>query len=710
MLQARLLTCSAIVLGVGRLAVSEAVAQTKLPDLYVSASRPTPVRATTAQPPQPVQETAPISRPSIVDEQKIEVLRVQSEDATKLLERTPGVTMYEAGGVSRLPVIQGLADDRVKILTGGVSITSACANHMNPPLSYTGSNNVEKIEVYSGVVPVSKGGDSIGGTIIAEPKSPVFLARSPGASEEKQVGGTMAPLFQAGKWAHGSDVNMLASGEISSAYRSNNVGISTSATVNEAMDRFAFLYNGSWARGRNYNAGGNNAEAFSTDFISENHSGTLAYRADGHLASLRVAYENIPYQGFVNQRMDMIGNRGYLAEAKYNGTIDWGVVDARLYWNSTAHKMGFLQDKQPNNMPMDTTGLDYGYSINLDHRIDERLLLRVGSEFHGFRLNDWWEPIPGGGVMTMLDNTTFMAPFPDIYSMKMLMMTPFTQWNIQNGMRNRWSHYAEVETNWSPQLETLFGVRSDLVFSNVDAAQAYDPNNPTIMPMLTSGNLWRPGEMQNPDATAAALFNQQDRRRFDPNFNITAQFRYKPTENTAFEAGYARKTRSPNLYERYSWGVSSMTTAMINQFGDGNGYVGNLALQPEVAHTVSVSGAFKDKERGIEAKIAPYFSFVNNFINAQRVSSFRFGGYYNAGPYTFQELQFVNHRAIIYGVDANGRAKLYEEDSLGRFDLTALVSYTYGVDLDVAIRRIASRPRGRMSPCRTITRIRNATF
>ena len=682
--------------------VPSAIAQTSLPDIHISAHRPrgtahqaavrttpvqaprpAPVAAAPSPPPAPAQEISqPIGEPETIGRQEIEIGRAQSEDAARLLERTPGVTMYEAGGVSRLPVIQGLADDRVKILTGGVNITSACANHMNPPLSYTGSSNLEKVEVYSGVVPVSKGGDSIGGTIIAEPRSPVFLQKPAAATGEKQVAGTVSPLFRVGRLRHGPDGNMLATGEISSFFRSNNTGVSTSATINEAMDHFAFLYNGSWARGRNYVAGGNNAEVFSTDFITENHAGTLAYQNDGHLLSLRFAYQNIPYQGFINQRMDMTGNRGYTAEAKYKGDTDWGAVDARLYWNSVAHKMGFLNDKQPNYMPTATNGLDYGYSVNLDHKLDEKHLLRVGSEFHGFRLNDWWEPIPGGGVMTALDNTTFMPPFPDVYSMTMLMMTPNTQWNIRNGIRNRLSHYAELESKWSPKLETLLGVRSDLMFSNVGQAQAYDPNNPTIMPMLASGGAWRPGQMLNPDATAAALFNLRDRRRLDPNFNVTAQVRYKPTDETTFEAGYARKTRSPNLYERYSWGVSSMTSAMINQFGDGNGYVGNLALRPEVAHTFSVTGTMKDKAGGWEVKVAPYFSHVENFINAQRVGSFRFGGYYNAGPYTFQELQFVNHRAQLYGIDASGRMKAYEDDALGRFDLTALVGYTYGVDLD----------------------------
>ena len=33
---------------------------------------------------------------------------------------------------------------------------------------------------------------------------------------------------------------------------------------------------------------------------------------------------------------------------------------------------------------------------------------------------------------------------------------------------------------------------------------------------------------------------------------------------------------------------------MIGWFGDGNGYVGNLNLKPETAHTISVTGQWSD--------------------------------------------------------------------------------------------------------------------
>ena len=62
--------------------------------------------------------------------------RAATSDTARLLDGQPGVSLYGAGGVSSLPVIHGLADDRVRIKVDGMDLISACGNHMNPALSY----------------------------------------------------------------------------------------------------------------------------------------------------------------------------------------------------------------------------------------------------------------------------------------------------------------------------------------------------------------------------------------------------------------------------------------------------------------------------------------------------------------------------------------------------------------------------------------------
>ena len=44
---------------------------------------------------------------------------------------------------------------------------------------------------------------------------------------------------------------------------------------------------------------------------------------------------------------------------------------------------------------------------------------------------------------------------------------------------------------------------------------------------------------------------------------MTLLARYQFSDQARLEFGYARKTRSPNLYERYSWGRSTMAMTMV---------------------------------------------------------------------------------------------------------------------------------------------------
>ena len=91
---------------------------------------------------------------------------IKSNNSGSLLDYFTGVNSATNGGSSSMPVIRGLADDRIKIKVDGMDLIAACANHMNSPLSSIDSSNVEEIKVFAGLTPVSMGGDSIGGSIL----------------------------------------------------------------------------------------------------------------------------------------------------------------------------------------------------------------------------------------------------------------------------------------------------------------------------------------------------------------------------------------------------------------------------------------------------------------------------------------------------------------------------------------------------------------
>jgi iron complex outermembrane receptor protein len=581
-----------------------------------------------------------------LDAATLRPMRAATSDTATLLRDVPGVSLQGAGGVSSLPVIRGLADDRLRIKVDGMDLISACGNHMNPPLSYIDPTNVGSATVFAGIAPVSSGGDSIGGTILVESAEPEFATAGQG---------------------------LLLKGEAGTFYRSNGnaMGANLSATV--AGEKLSMTYSGSTAESDNYTAGGDfkpagpafiktmqslfestkwldGDEVGSTQYKSINQSLGFALRHDDHLVDLKLGYQHIPYQGYPNQRMDMTDNTSTQVNLGYTGDYAWGTLAARVYREHTEHEMNFLEDKafwymgNAPGMPMLTDGKNTGAVVKGDVNLSARDVVRVGSEFQQYRLDDVWPPSPPGGTGGM---------------------APDTFLNINDGERDRYAAFAEWEAQWSPQWLSLVGLRHETVQMDAGPVDGY--------------NAAYDGD--------AAAFNAADRERTDRNWDVTTLARYAPTKTQTIEFGYARKTRSPNLYERYTWSTGGMVMNMINLAGDGNGYVGNLDLEPEIAHTVSATFDWHDaRQQDWGLKITPYYTYVDDYINARRCgpddTNVTSGTLCNAANLTatdrFVFLTFANQDAQFYGVDVSGHYPLARNTGIGSFTANGLLSYVRG--------------------------------
>ncbi len=268
-----------------------------------------------------------------LDATEIARRRARTSDTASLLKGIPGVAVQGAGGASGLPVIRGLADDRLRTQVDGADIAAACPNHMNPPLSYIDPTAVAAIEVYAGVTPVSVGGDSIGGTILVRSADPAF-ATADGSLLEGQTGSFYRSID--GSWG----------GNLAGTY---------------ATERFSAGYTGAYAKSGNYTAGGDfkgytftgrEGHALSTDDVGStayettNHAVRLAWRSGSHLFDFSYSYQDVPGQLYPNQRMDMTGNTASKFNLAYTGRLEWGTLQARAYYQSTEHEMDFGPDKR----------------------------------------------------------------------------------------------------------------------------------------------------------------------------------------------------------------------------------------------------------------------------------------------------------------------------------------------------------------------------
>jgi len=572
---------------------------------------------------------------SALGEANLSRLRANTSDTAKLLDGQPGVSVYGAGGVSSMPVIHGMADDRVRVKVDGMDLISACSNHMNTPLSYIDPVSVGSIKVFAAITPVSVGGDSIAGTIQVNSQAPEFSLPGEGT---------------------------LLKGEAGVFYRSNGNVSGGNLSVAIASETLRVGYAGSTSRSDNYKAGAAfkpdatitdsivpgtvvaGDEVGSSKFKAENHALGFALRHENHMVDLKLGLQNIPYQGFPNQRMDMTGNDSRQINLRYIGQYDWGTLEARAYNEHTQHSMNFLEDKtywygaglNVPGMPMDTDGKNTGAQVKADIIVSDRDILQVGVEYQHYRLNDYWSP-----------------------SVNSPMMTPDTFWNINNGQRVRQDIFAEWEANWSQQWVSQLGLRSGTVKMDAGTVQGYNPSY----------------------NAAATAFNALDHQHTENNIDLTALARYTPDEQKTFEVGFAQKTRSPNLYERFAWSNSNtMVMNMNNWVGDGNGYVGNLNLKPEVAHTLSATGSWNDDAKDIwELKISPYYTRINDYIDAVDCATI-----YGACPSRtdgFVNLSLANQSARLYGADVSGKMLMAKTSDYGSFSSTGVLSYVKGKNL-----------------------------
>jgi iron complex outermembrane receptor protein len=563
-----------------------------------------------------------------------------TSDTAKLLADQPGVSFYSAGGVSSLPVIHGMADDRVRVKVDGMDLISACANHMNSPLSYIDPSKVGSVKVYAGISPVSVGGDSIAGTIQVDSAALEFAEKDKGT---------------------------LVKGEVGAFYRSNSEAQGGHASATVASESASIRYSGSTVKANNYKAGGDfkvagvstgslngvyltGDEVGSSAYQSNNQSLALGMRQGNHLVELDLGLQSIPYQGFPNQYMDMLKNDSQQVNLKYAGQYDWGKLNARAYSEQTKHYMNFLEAKQSTvaGMPMDTEGKNIGAVLKGDIALAGQDVLRLGTELQQYRLDDWWDP------------TSATANG---------MMSPNTFWNIKNGQRDRLAIFSEWEARWTSKWTSQLGLRSETVIMDTGNVQGY--NNADTAGMMTTHYL-----------AEATAFNALDHKRTDNNIDITALTSFTPDERKTFEIGFAQKTRSPNLYERYTWSSTSMSMKMVNMNGDGNGYIGNINLKPEVARTLSTSASWHDAEAdGFEVKLSPYYTLVENYIDAQRCTSGVACTAANSTATTgFVFLQFVNQSAQLYGADMSAKAPI-SEGGYGKLAAKGVLSYVDGKNL-----------------------------
>ncbi|GGW93453.1 TonB-dependent receptor [Alteromonas halophila] len=343
-----------------------------------------------------------------------------------------GVTFSEAGGVSALPVINGLMGDRISVSVDGATLTAACANQMNPPLSYVSANQIRHVQVLPGVSPVSRGGDNIAGVIALETINPQY-------SEQSHF--------------------TVQSGNAGLSYRSANQLQGVNGSLHLASDTLSLRYTGAFEDAKSYQDG-NGATVFDTLYRAQNHALTGAFRDDTAQLAVKVSHQAIPFQGFANQYMDMTDNTSTGVTVRYEHGFTSGDLLVHANWHEVDHEMGFFSAQKTGMMPMLTDASDRSLKMAWNMSLSPAHQLSLGAEYHDYRLDDWWPALDGS-----------------------MMMGPDDFININNGKRTRAAMYGETDMALAANWQLSAGVRLEHVVTNTDEVQPYNR-----MPMMGMPN------------------------------------------------------------------------------------------------------------------------------------------------------------------------------------------------------------------------------
>ncbi|MGB1030524.1 MAG: TonB-dependent receptor plug domain-containing protein [Pseudoalteromonas marina] len=562
------------------------------------------------------------SSAAFADDTSLEVIEVHGHSQNKHLAlgsaesllNDLGVDFSAAGGVSSLPILNGLMGDRVKVLVDGADVTAACANHMNPPLSYVSANQITAYHVIAGISAVSAGGDNIAGVISVNTISP--------------------------QYSQSNELNWH-SGYVSAQYNSVNNARKVGVGARIASNTLSFNYQGAFSDAKSYDDG-NGDLVLDTLYRVQNHALSAAIRDEKQQFVIKLTHQKIPYQGFANQYMDMTDNTSYGATVQYKRVLENSELEAQLNWHEVKQEMGFFSAEKTGMMPMNTDARDISSQIKWRLNLDSNSSLLLGQAFYDYRIDDWWSAVEGSA-----------------------MMGPNDYININNGQRKRIAAFAEFESQINTKLWLNSGIRVEHVNTRADDVQPYNEG----MAMMAMSAM----PMQPSNASAAAAFNSKEHDKSDTVVDISVLLNYQLTHTDELQLGLARKNRAPNLYERYSWGVSNMATTMIGWYGDGNGYIGNQNLEVETAHTISSTYIKSAQNDDWQVSANIWYTNASDYIDSDLVRSFNRFGLENT---TRNILKFTNTDAVLYGVKLDLAANIHQSKALGNWQLNANITNT----------------------------------
>jgi iron complex outermembrane receptor protein len=174
-------------------------------------------------------------------------------------------------------------------------------------------------------------------------------------------------------------------------------------------------------------------------------------------------------------------------------------------------------------------------------------------------------------------------------------------------------------------------------------------------------------------------FNAAERDRDEDLVDWAAVLTHALDEAWRVELGFARKSRAPSYQERYLWSPLEANAGLA----DGNLYVGDLDLDPEIAHQVELGLTWANARAHVTPRA--FYHRVDDYIQGTPATD-RTVIAVATGNGDATPLKFSNVDAELYGLDAEWGLQFTE-----RLHLDGVISWVRGErrDIDDDLFRIA---------------------
>lgn len=348
-------------------------------------------------------------------------------DATSLITKIPNANVIHHGSQTGIVQIRGLSQDRIKVKIDGMEITPACPNHMDPPMHYANMNELNNIQVISGITPVSQGGDSLNGTISVKTKAPEFSTISTA---------------------------------VSFGYSGSNDGTRFAVENNISNQSLALNINYEKNKADNLISPKGEIKNSSYDIAKTNLNLSTKINTN-HQLGLELGQQIGKNLGTPALGMDMTKDNAYKTAINYFGQFDNVEIDSKIYHHKIDHIMdNFTMRTAMMSMIAPATSVNTGFILNSKIIAKNNDIFRVGIEQHQ---NDF-----------------------DVYMINN--MNKMRQDSFNNDSRNRLGIYGEWETKLSEKNRLLAGLRSDTVKTSANKIQNIGMADPMKIAQQTAFN------------------------------------------------------------------------------------------------------------------------------------------------------------------------------------------------------------------------------